>query len=819
MGGVVDAIFGGGGSSGGGSQPAPTSQNQTVSNIAPWAQPGVANLINAASGQIFTDANQTQLKGYTPFNANTPAGQEWVQGAAGSVAGFSPLQQQAQQNIANMQVPGQYGTAMNAAQQAGQGYLDTTGQAANYGAMGSGYGSSAAGLAPQAQLYGQNAAGIGIAGGLGYGAQGAQAGQTGAGYGAIGAQQGASYGQNATNPNAVQAYMNPYLQATLNPALQLQNQQFGQLNAQNQGQATQQGAFGGGRQAVMQGLNQQNQMLAQNQLVGNAYNQAYNTANQNMQQAAALGMQGAGLGIQGQNAAMQGAGIGLQGVNAAMQGQQTGLQGLQQAGSLYGQGMQGAQIGLQGVGAQQAGYGGAGSQATNLANIAGAQTQTGLNINAAQNQAGALQQQNQQNILNQAMANYNTAQTYPMTQLAQLESLYTGAPQNITSSTYSAAPSTVSQLANLGAGAYAASKLAAKGGLMKTKKMAAGGIASFDVGGAVGKVDYSLENMDAEQLEDTIRTSTSPYIRQKAKELLPMAMQRSAGVTGAGSGKGFAAGGGIVAFANGGSAFTDEEMYAGSNRQTPLPPIATQSPVSGGLKNVMSYLDQLKSMGYGTSSEEGKALREEIKQERAELKAGKEKNFYRALLQGAGEGLQVTSPFANPGIGKLISGTSQAYAAGEKDYADQLAKLRSGELDLSKMDATDRNNLLHYAMTGATSESNTEMRTRELLEAAKLRASQVGAANADRQFNAKVSAYNNAYGKLLQARKDVLGVNPLTAQDYADIENQAAHAAERFIQGASAKGKDDKGSKGPKVGAENAPSNVVDFNDFNKPKG
>jgi hypothetical protein len=742
---VVSGIFGGGGGGGGGSAPAPspTSQNQTVSNIAPWAQAGVSDLINAGMGQVFnTNAdgtiNTNSMKGYTPFNANTAAGQQWVQGAAGSVAGFSPLQQQAQSNVANMQVPGQYNTAMNAAQQAGQGYLDTTGQAANYGSLGSNYGSTAASLAPQAQQYGQNAAGIGIAGGLGYGAQGAQAGQNGAGYGAMGAQQGASYGQNATNANAVQSYMNPYLQATLNPAMQLQAQQFGQINAQNQGQATQQGAFGGGRQAIMQGLNQQNQMLAQNQLVGNAYNQAYNTANQNMQNAASLGMQGAGLGIQGQQAAISGANTGLAGVNAAMQGQQTGLQGLQQANSLYNTGIQGAQVGLQGVGAQQAGYGGAGAQATNLANIAGAQTQTGLNINAAQNQAGALQQQNQQNILNQAMANYNTAQTYPMTQLAQLESMYTGAPQNITSSTYSAAPSTTSQLAGLAGTAIAGAKLAGKkGGLPKdfeTKKMAGGGIVAFSgkngslVGGAIGRTETSLENMSTNELENAIKTSTSPFIRQKAQELLADA-QPARGVTGGHAGQtNFAAGGGIVAFANrglvddtSGEAFTPDELYAGSYRDTPYAPVS--GPTSPAGKKFAANMDMMQSMyGYGKPSEDDKALRAQLKEDRASAVKDRDRNKWLALLEGSGAALAETSPFANVGIGKMIGTGAKSYAAGEKDYADQLAKLRSGELDLNKLSSTDRNNLLHYATSMAGQEQSAEDAAASRLESAKLRA-------------------------------------------------------------------------------------------------
>ena len=651
----MGGLFGGGGGGSAPSTPSATSQNVTTSNIAPWAQSGVSDLINAGMGQVFQTnpdgtINTNQMKGYTPFNANTPAGNEWVQGAAGSVAGFSPLQQQAQQNIANMQTPSQYGQAMDMSTMAGLGALDTTGQAAGYGALGSMYGSQAAGLAPQAQQYGANAANIGATGGLGYGAmgaqagqnaagigtmggmqygqqgaqagqaagaigtmaglgygaQGSQAGQQAAGYGAQGSAAGNAYGQNATNPSAVAAYMNPYLQSTLAPSLQLLNQQYGQQNVANQAAATQQGAFGGGRSAVMAGLNQQNQDLATNQLVSNAYNQAYNTANTNMQTAGSQAMQGAGLGITGQqaaisgantglsgantalqgqqtnisgantglsgvnagiagqNAAMQGAGMGITGTNTAVNAQQAGLQGLGQAGTLLGQGMQGAQTGLQGVGAQQAGYAGIGAQATNLGNLAGAQTQTDLNIANAQQGAGATQQQNQQNILNQAMANYNTAQTMPMTQLAQLESMYTGAPQNITSSTYSAAPNTVSQLAGLGTTAVGAAKLAGakKGGLPKEfsiKKMATGGISS---GVPAPKLDALLGRLDDQQLalKADPKQNDPQTAQAAASQQAFRAQMRPAGI---GQNYNFAgAGGGIVAFGEGGSTDDSSDLRA-----------------------------------------------------------------------------------------------------------------------------------------------------------------------------------------------------------------------------------------------------------------
>jgi hypothetical protein len=366
MGGVVSAIFGGGGGGGGSAQPTSTTVNN--SNLPPYLQPYVENMLNATQAQIYgTDENgnlNSTFKPYVPYSNNP----------ADYVAGASPMMEQSYSTAANLQTPSQYGTASQMAQGAGLGSLATT---------------------MPAGMYGQQ----------GYNA------------GRVGMQQGLSYGQNATDPNAVASYMNPYLQATLAPALALQNQQFGMQNVQNQSQATQQGAFGGGRSAVMQGLNQQNQDLAQNQLVGNAYNQAYNTANQNMQNAASLGMQGAGMGIQG------------------------------------------AQAGLAGIGAQQAGYAGLGTQAANLANIGGQQLGATENIAQLQNTLGSQQQQQQQNIINQAVQNYATAQQYPFMQLGMLSNMIHGLPtQASTTQNYQALPTTAQQLMGAGIGALGAYK-------------------------------------------------------------------------------------------------------------------------------------------------------------------------------------------------------------------------------------------------------------------------------------------------------------------------------------------------------------------------
>jgi len=315
-------IYGGGG---GGSAPAPsTAPTQTTvqnTNIPEYAQPYVETMLGATQQQLFntsTDANGnvniTGVKPYVPYSENP----------ADYVAGFSPLQQTAQQGVANLQTPQQYNTATGAA------------------AFGTGQ--------------------------------------------ALGAGQGLQ--NTLTSAQGIGQYMNPYLQNVLQPSMALLNQQYGQQAAQEQGQATGAGAFGGSREALMQGLNQQNQMLAQNQLVGNAYNQAFQNA---------------------QN----------------------------QATNVAGMNLQGAQAGIQGAG--------------QLANIGGQQLQAQQGILGAQAQAGAQQQAQQQQIINQAIQNYAVAQQYPQQQLAFMNAQLRGLPlQSSTVQQYQAAPSAISQAAGLG---------------------------------------------------------------------------------------------------------------------------------------------------------------------------------------------------------------------------------------------------------------------------------------------------------------------------------------------------------------------------------
>jgi hypothetical protein len=253
----------------------PYTQTETQAGVSDYAMPYVENMLGATQAQLFnTDAsgNLTGLKGYTPYSYN----------AADYFAGFTPLQQQAQQGVANLSLPSSFGQAMG-----------LTGQ--TYGNL--------MGLGRQAGMAGQN------------------------------------YAMQATNPYAISSYMNPYLQASLAPQMQLLQQQQAQQGQQLASQASQAGAFGGSRYGIQQGLQNQANQLAMSNLVGQGYNNAYNQALQNMQFGSNLGLQGqqaaAGMYGQGLNAANQLANIG----NTALGAQQGILNTQQQTGATQ-QGLQ-----------------------------------------------------------------------------------------------------------------------------------------------------------------------------------------------------------------------------------------------------------------------------------------------------------------------------------------------------------------------------------------------------------------------------------------------------------------------------------------------
>jgi len=750
---------------GGSSSPAPVQQNVNNTQIPDYLAPYASNMLNATQAQIF-NPDMTSFKAYQPYSTNP----------SDYFAAFSPMQQQAQSTVANLQTPDQFNQASNLAGTAGQGALNTVGQAGMYGGMANRAGQQGAnlsnmygGLGSQA---GQQAANLSNM----YGGQGAQTGQQYAGlsagagqqganlgnqfagqssmYGGMGAmqgQQGANIGQQlgqmSTDPNAVQSYMNPYIQASLNPQLQLLGQQTGIQSAGEQAAATRSGAFGGSRQALQNALVQQGGDLAAQQAIGQGYNTAFNNAQQQMNaaNAAALAgnqqaLSGYGMGLQGANQAgnmalqgnqqalsgygqaasqaLQGLGMGLQGAgqagSQAMQGYGMGLQGAGQAANL---GMQGAQAGLAGVGAQQAGYGQAGTAGTNLANIGNMQLGATENIANLQNQLGAQQTQAQQNIINQAVQNYATAQQYPFMQLGVMNAMLRGLPTQQTSTTmYQAPPSTVSQLGGLG--------LAGLGGLgmynTATKGSKRGGkITSMATGGAVPMTmmsDQQLQQVQqspssspmakmyaqgldqmhgymhsnpeagkimSQPLPNPMPTSTLPSPQQMA-----MAPENRSGIAAIGTGDMTKmAEGGILALALGGSttAPDKEKLMSDIDQDAAL--------FRNYLTNVLSDVQS----GKGTVTEAYKPLAEEQKADIAQQRAMVLPEFaFRTgigMMSGAGDRTGGT-------FGNLLSsvGTSAlgAESGMQKSLADINAAKRSiqqGTLEAAKQDQARRDAL------------------------------------------------------------------------------------------------------------------------------
>jgi len=84
-----------------------------------------------------------------------------------------------------------------------------------------------------------------------------------------------------TQPTGIAAqYMNPYLQGVLDPQLAELRRQNDITNAGTNAKMTQAGAFGGGRQAIMNAENNRNLMQEMNKTVGQGYASAYDKAQQ-----------------------------------------------------------------------------------------------------------------------------------------------------------------------------------------------------------------------------------------------------------------------------------------------------------------------------------------------------------------------------------------------------------------------------------------------------------------------------------------------------------------------------------------------------------
>jgi hypothetical protein len=244
----------------------------------------------------------------------------------------------------------------------------------------------------------------------GYGEQAQQS-------GLYGQDIGFSYGQMATDPRAVQAYMSPYQQGVTDiaKAQAIEDAKKSQLGA-NLG-AVRQGTYGGARQSLVQA---QREAALQKQL-GDIQTQGLQSAYDRAVQAQQFG------------------------VSSGIQGAQAGIQG--------------AQAGLQGVGAAQAGYGMAGQMGQGLTGLGQARQGADLTRLGFQQEIGGIPQAQRQAVIDQAVRNYALQQEAPFQRLAQYSGLVRGyATPTTTVEQYAPAPSPISQLAGLGTAAYGLSK-------------------------------------------------------------------------------------------------------------------------------------------------------------------------------------------------------------------------------------------------------------------------------------------------------------------------------------------------------------------------
>jgi hypothetical protein len=271
--------FGGSGGGGGG----PTQSTSYQTNLPEYAKPYVETMLGAAQKQAYKYDDSGNIVGfqpYVPYGATVDAAGNITntaqEQAKAAFAGFSPMQEQAFRQTANLQTPGQYGIGS---------------QFAGAGGMG------AANIA-------QQAAGL-----------------------------GGQYYNMATNPFAQQAFMSPYMQNAVDVQKAEAIRDYGKILPGMQAQAVRQGAFGGSRQAIEQAEARRNLQTQLGQIQAQGTQRAFEQGQQAQQFGANLGLQGFGTALQG-TGQLTSAGKALADIGGAQLQAQQGIIGLQsQAGA------------------------------------------------------------------------------------------------------------------------------------------------------------------------------------------------------------------------------------------------------------------------------------------------------------------------------------------------------------------------------------------------------------------------------------------------------------------------------------------------------
>jgi len=383
-----------------GGSSAPTQQNvkTETSNLPEYARPYFENLMQRAQANLNTQYipyGYTQNQSGQVVRATDASGQPVN---AQRLTGFTPAQEQIQQNILGMQAPNQFATgsalAFQAGRQAlGQQYAPSqfTAQQVNMGPL-----QQYAVQAPQ--MFGVE-----------------QAGQ----------------------------YMSPFLAQALEPQLRSAVSDARRAQITQDLGAARQGTYGGSRQLLAAMEREKNLGQQMGDIRARGLQAAFEQAQQQFERDRAAGMTAGRTNLEAALGVQQ---LGTQtGLQAALANQQQALE----AQRLAEQSRQfGAQQGLAGLQA-------AGQMGQTLGNLGQYQQQANLQRLQAQAAAASEQRGFQQQLLDQAYADFLRQRDYPMEVLGQYSNLLRGIPigLNTTQTTYAPPPSMASQVLGTGLGA------------------------------------------------------------------------------------------------------------------------------------------------------------------------------------------------------------------------------------------------------------------------------------------------------------------------------------------------------------------------------
>ena len=558
-------IYGGGGG-GGGNEPAQT-QTQ-ISELPEWAKGYAKDTL--AKTSALTDISQNPYQAY----------------GANRIAGFSPLQQQSQQNAANMKTSGA-----------------------------TGFGTQLAGAA---------------------------------GLGALGAQYDPTQFQAGQfDGGSAQQYMSPYMQNVVDIQQREAQRQGDIAGTQQASQATKSGAFGGGRQAIMEAEAARNLATQKGDIQARGLQSSYEQAQAQFNADQARRMQAQQLAEQSKQ---YGAGYGMQGL-------QTALQGAGQLGTLGGQ-----------------------------------EFAQGMDINKLQNAYGGQQQALQQQGLSQAYEDFQNQRNYPYKQLGFMSDMIRGLPlgQQSTRQVYEPAPSTTSQLAGIGTAAYGLSRFMAEGGV--TGEANVSSILNKLSDAQLEQAKQSaIERQDINQLQAIAGEMAERASMRKGLASIPMDYEAMMPDETVGMAKG-----GILAFNTGGVNSLGEDISGeqeardymksqlAQNVENASAPVAATAPVKADPKSISSYVEQYKELLGGIPKGASQTEYEEFLKNRAGTAENtKKEDLNLALIQfglnmAAGKSPRGLQNFADAGV-KTLPAMQEAYK--QRRLTEETALKSRAELD------------------------------------------------------------------------------------------------------------------------------------------